>query len=95
MTPPALLEDIRRAALAQGAQDAVVLAVDELIIDPRVRFKCLVPTCYLAGGSAHCPPNGTSSATSVYRSGWLLATVRGELVGFVQAGSSRQVRGTI
>ncbi len=40
-------------------------------------------------------PSGTSSVPSVFLSGWLLATVRGELVGFVQVGSSRQVRGTI
>ncbi len=37
---------------------------------------------------------GASSATWRRLAGWLVATVRGELIRFVQAGSSRQVRGT-
>ena len=58
--PPAFLEKLRKAALARGADDAVIIAAGEVIIDPRVRLKCLVPRCYMAGGCAHCPPHGYS-----------------------------------
>ena len=54
------LEDLRRLALVRGADDAVVIPASEIIVDPRVRLKCMIPKCYMSGASVHCPPHGTS-----------------------------------
>jgi predicted metal-binding protein len=54
------LEALRLEALARGADDAVVIPISDVIIDPRVRFKCMIPKCYMSGNCAHCPPHGYS-----------------------------------
>jgi predicted metal-binding protein len=56
----ALLEHLRQTALKRGAGDAVVISSSDVIIDPRVRFKCMIPKCYMSGNCAHCPPHGLS-----------------------------------
>jgi len=43
-----------------GAADAAVLSTADVIVDPRVRLKCLIPKCYMSGGCSHCPPHGYS-----------------------------------
>ncbi len=48
-------------ALQFGAHDATVLTQDDILIDPRVRLKCLVPKCHMSGMCAHCPPYGSSN----------------------------------
>jgi predicted metal-binding protein len=58
--PVADLEQLRRFALTRGADDAVVIRARDVLIDPRVRFKCMIPKCYMSGGCAHCPPHGYS-----------------------------------
>jgi predicted metal-binding protein len=50
------LENYRKKALALGATDATIISTDEIIIDERVRAKCLYPRCEGYGTSAHCPP---------------------------------------
>ncbi|MBI2849130.1 MAG: DUF2284 domain-containing protein [Chloroflexi bacterium] len=55
-----LLEDLdkyRREACRLGATDAVVIGTDEILIDERVRMKCLYPRCGAYGTNAHCPPH--------------------------------------
>lgn len=54
------LRILEKEALKLGADDAVVLPADAVITDPRVRFKCMVPRCYMSGECAHCPPHGYS-----------------------------------
>jgi predicted metal-binding protein len=54
------VEFLRKSALSHGASDAVVIPASEVILDPRVRFKCMIPKCYMSGGCAHCPPHGLS-----------------------------------
>jgi len=49
-------EKYRAKALELGAADAKVIAVSHVVVDERVRLKCLVPRCYLYGESANCPP---------------------------------------
>ena len=54
------LEKLRELALARGADQAVVIPTSEVIVDPRVRLKCMIPKCYMSGACAHCPPHGSS-----------------------------------
>ena len=54
------LEALRKLALARGAHDAVVIPASDVIVDPRVRLKCLIPLCYMALRCDHCPPDGYS-----------------------------------
>ena len=68
-TPPALgqaeshsivkanLERYRALALELGASDAVILRAEDVVVDERVRLKCLVPRCLRAGETPNCPPN--------------------------------------
>jgi len=51
------LEKYRERALELGATDAKVITTDMVVIDERVRMKCLYPKCYYYGTSAHCPPH--------------------------------------
>lgn len=56
-----ILEPLRRTALDRGADDAVIISASDVIVDPRVRFKCMIPKCYMSGNCAHCPPHGYST----------------------------------
>jgi len=51
------LERLRELALASGASGAVVFPAGEVVVDERVRLKCLVPRCLRAGETPNCPPN--------------------------------------
>ncbi|MBC2715501.1 MAG: hypothetical protein HF978_09340 [Desulfobacteraceae bacterium] len=55
-----ILGSLADAALECGAEDAVIIPASDVIIDPRVRFKCMIPKCYMSGNCAHCPPHGYS-----------------------------------
>jgi len=50
------LERYSELAVEFGATDTTVIGVDEIIIDERVRAKCIWPKCGGYGLSAHCPP---------------------------------------
>ena len=68
-TPPALgqaesdpivranLERYRALALELGASDAAVMPAGDVVVDERVRLKCLSPRCLRAGETPNCPPN--------------------------------------
>jgi len=51
------LEKYREKAIKLGATDAKVITSDMVIIDERVRAKCIYPKCSSYGTSAHCPPH--------------------------------------
>jgi predicted metal-binding protein len=51
------LERYRQLALDTGASDAAILPASEVVVDERVRLKCLVPRCLRAGETPNCPPN--------------------------------------
>jgi predicted metal-binding protein len=55
------IEHLRQTALKRGANDAEILSSSDVIVDPRVRFKCMIPKCYMSGNCAHCPPYGYST----------------------------------
>ncbi len=54
------LEKLRKGAIKAGAEKAVVIPASDVIIDPRVRLKCMIPKCYMSGSCGHCPPHGYS-----------------------------------
>lgn len=57
------LEDLVEYARARGASDAKIISSSEIVLDPRVRFKCMIPKCFASGTCSHCPPNGYSLET--------------------------------
>jgi len=50
------LERYHELALESGASEAAIVPAGDVIIDERVRLKCLVPRCLRAGESPNCPP---------------------------------------
>lgn len=77
------LRQLEEAAREEGADRAKVLPAREIVIDERVRLKCLVPLCPNYGRNLMCPPNLPSVEESrriirLYQ--WaLLLQVRGRL----------------
>jgi len=59
ISPEKLREDLekyRQKALEAGADQAKIVPASQVIVDERVRMKCLVPLCHLYGESPNCPP---------------------------------------
>ncbi|MEI9479316.1 MAG: DUF2284 domain-containing protein [Deltaproteobacteria bacterium] len=50
------LEKYRSMAMNMGALSATIISSDEIIIDERVRAKCMYPKCDYYGKSINCPP---------------------------------------
>jgi predicted metal-binding protein len=50
------LEKYRQRAIELGATDAKIISTDMIIIDDRVRAKCIYPKCRGYGTNANCPP---------------------------------------
>lgn len=50
------LQRYRRRALDFGATDAKIITTDMILVDERVRAKCLYPKCSRYGTNANCPP---------------------------------------
>lgn len=51
------LESLKMKAHEYGAYRAEVIPIDKIVMDPRVRLKCLVPVCENYGKNRMCPPN--------------------------------------
>jgi predicted metal-binding protein len=51
------LDRYRQLALETGASEVVVIPAGDVIVDERVRLKCLVPRCLRAGETPNCPPH--------------------------------------
>jgi len=50
------LEKYRRRAIELGATDVKIITTDMILIDERVRAKCINPKCGSYGTNANCPP---------------------------------------
>ena len=50
------LEKYRQRAVKLGATDAKIISTDVILIDDRVRAKCIYPKCRAYGTNANCPP---------------------------------------
>lgn len=92
------LERYRRLALELGASDAAIVPADWVVVDERVRLKCLIPRCPRVGETPNCPPNSPEpdlvrKAFSHYR--WAVA-VKVEVTSLadyvVKAGASGEQR---
>jgi predicted metal-binding protein len=51
------LERYRRRAIELGATDAKIITTDMVLVDERVRAKCIVPLCSSYGACLNCPPH--------------------------------------
>ena len=51
------LEKYRTRALELGATDAKIIGADKVLVDERVRAKCIYPRCAAYGTNANCPPH--------------------------------------
>jgi predicted metal-binding protein len=51
------LEKYRQKAIELGATDAKIITTDMVVVDERVRAKCIVPLCRRYGTNANCPPH--------------------------------------
>lgn len=51
------LEKYRQRVLELGANDAKIIPTDMILIDERVRAKCIYPKCPYYGTNANCPPH--------------------------------------
>ncbi|MFC2019314.1 DUF2284 domain-containing protein [Chloroflexota bacterium] len=51
------LEKYRQIAIELGSIDAKTITTDMILIDERVRAKCLYPKCASYGTNANCPPH--------------------------------------
>lgn len=49
-------EELITAARSAGAQAAVLIRTEEVVLDVRANFKCLVPMCPSYGQNKTCPP---------------------------------------
>lgn len=50
------LKKYKNKAIELGASDAEIITADMVVMDERVRAKCMFPKCSSYGLSAHCPP---------------------------------------
>ena len=50
------LSELCEIAIKNGATDAKILSTEEIIVDRRVRLKCLYPRCGYYGQNLMCPP---------------------------------------
>lgn len=57
MRSTAYLDRLCENALSYGASAAVSMNARDIVLDPRVRLKCMVPQCANYGRNLMCPPN--------------------------------------
>lgn len=50
------LEKYRNRAFELGATNAEIITTDMVLVDERVRTKCMIPRCHRYGSCANCPP---------------------------------------
>lgn len=83
------LEKYQSLAIKLGAYDAVIVSSKEIIIDERVRAKCMYPRCSHYGTSINCPPyvpdlNFMKKLINKYQYA-VLFSVKGETEHFIKA----------
>jgi predicted metal-binding protein len=54
------LSELCATARDGGAEDVVAISTEDVLVDPRVRLKCMVSPCYFSNTCRHCPPHGYS-----------------------------------
>ena len=51
------LKNFQQMAIELGAADAAIVSADEVMVDERVRAKCIYPKCAFYGNNMNCPPH--------------------------------------
>lgn len=51
------LEKYRQLAMELGASDAKIISTDQVVIDERVRARCISPMCPYYMTNLNCPPH--------------------------------------
>jgi predicted metal-binding protein len=95
---PEHLDFFRQKALDLGAAGAEIIRAEQLVVDERVRLKCLIPRCLRAGETPNCPPNAPDldlvrKALARYSWGILIKTHIEPMSDYVP-GSSKDKSGT-
>ncbi len=54
---PAVAEKAGRTAQSE----AKIISVDKIVVDERVRWKCIIPICFGYGSSPNCPPHSPTA----------------------------------
>ncbi len=62
---PEKMEILRNLAVTHGASGASIIDAGDIPVDPRVRFKCMIPKCYMSGRCGRCPPYGYSTEKTI------------------------------
>jgi predicted metal-binding protein len=52
-----IMEQLREEAIRLGAVSAKLIPISSIVIDERVRLKCLIPLCDKYNQNLMCPPN--------------------------------------
>jgi len=55
-----IFEKLKQVAFKAGAKNAKLININDIIIDERVRLKCMIPPCSQSGICRYCPPHGYS-----------------------------------
>lgn len=55
------LKKYQQLALELGASDAHIVRADSLLVQERIRSKCIIPKCAEYGTNLHCPPYSLSA----------------------------------
>ncbi|KKM72753.1 hypothetical protein LCGC14_1417370 [marine sediment metagenome] len=51
------IEEIAIKYKTKAEGKAKIIKTEDIVLDLRVRWKCIIPTCFGYGVTAHCPPN--------------------------------------
>ena len=51
------IEEISKKYNTKAEGKAKIIETKDIVMDLRVRWKCIIPTCFGYGSSAHCPPH--------------------------------------
>jgi len=71
------IEDVAKRAKTPANGLATMITTDKIVIDPRARWKCIIPMCFGYGSSPCCPPYSpthteTQEIVSRYKYGILI-----------------------
>jgi predicted metal-binding protein len=50
------IEEINKRTKSNSTGMAMIITTDKIVIDPRARWKCIIPMCFGYGSSPCCPP---------------------------------------
>ena len=56
-----IIDEIIKRSKIKGNGHAKLIATSDIVIDPRVRWKCQIPICFGYGTSINCPPNSPTT----------------------------------